>query len=98
MSRWLPLLIGVAIFWGAAFPFTKSALAEVSSATFTILRFLLVCLVLVPLALVASYRRAHRFGLGLVREDWPKLAAAGLIGYVVTQPGVADHPSARTGA
>lgn len=85
MNRWLLLMIGVAIIWGAAFPFTKPALAQVPPATFTMLRFLLVCLVLIPPALFAHYRRTRRLGFGIARGDWPRLIAAALIGYVVTQ-------------
>jgi drug/metabolite transporter (DMT)-like permease len=87
MSRWLWMMVGVAAIWGAAFPFTKPALAEMPPATFTALRFLLVAVILTPLALVAQRRATGRFGLGIVRADWPRFVLAGLMGYVITQIG-----------
>lgn len=85
MSRWFWMMVGVAVIWGAAFPFTKPALAQMTPATFTALRFLLVCLILTPLALLAHWRATGRVGLGIARQDWPRLIVAGLIGYVATQ-------------
>jgi drug/metabolite transporter (DMT)-like permease len=85
MSRWVWMMVGVAVIWGAAFPFTKPSLAQMTPATFTAFRFLLVSLILTPLALLDRWRATGRVGLGLVRQDWPRLVAAGLIGYVVTQ-------------
>lgn len=87
MSRWLWMMVGVAVIWGAAFPFTKPALAQMTPTTFTALRFLLVCIILTPLALLARRRATGRFGLGLDRRDWPRLIAAGMIGYVLAQIG-----------
>lgn len=87
MSRWLWMLVGAAAIWGAAFPFTKPALSEMMPATFTAFRFLLVCLILTPLAVLARRRATGVFGLGIDRRDWSRLVAAGLIGYVVAQIG-----------
>lgn len=87
MNRWSWLMIGVAAIWGAAFPFTKPALAQMPPATFTALRFLLVCLILTPLALLARRRATGRYGLGLAPGDRRRLIVAGLIGFVATQIG-----------
>lgn len=85
MNRWFWLMIGVTVLWGAAFPITKPALDSTMPATFTALRFLLVCLILTPLAWLARWRATGRAGLGIDRRDWPRLVGAGFIGYVVTQ-------------
>lgn len=85
MGRWFWMMVGVAIIWGAAFPFTKPALAQLTPVTFTALRFLLVSAILTPVALLAHRRATGRFGLGIDRRDWPRLLAAGVTGYIVTQ-------------
>ncbi|MGN6672372.1 MAG: DMT family transporter [Thermomicrobiales bacterium] len=87
MSRWLWMMVGVAAIWGAAFPFTKPALAEMTPATFTAFRFLLVAVILTPLALNVQWRATGRFGLGIVRADWRRFLLAGLTGFVITQIG-----------
>jgi drug/metabolite transporter (DMT)-like permease len=78
-------MVGVAVMWGAAFPLTKPAMADATPVAFTWLRFALVSLLLLPLAVVAHRRATGRAGLGVDRRTWPRLVAAGLLGYVVTQ-------------
>lgn len=85
MNRWFWLMVGVTVLWGAAFPITKPALDAMMPATFTALRFLLVCFILTPLAWLVHRRATGRAGLGIDRRDWPRLVGAGFIGYVVTQ-------------
>jgi drug/metabolite transporter (DMT)-like permease len=71
-------MAGVNMIWGAAFPFTKPALATIPPFTFALLRFVLALAVLLPLA------RGRVLPL-LRGPDGRRLALMGVLGFCVAQ-------------
>lgn len=81
IQPYLPLMVVTTIIWGAAFPISKSGLGDVPAATFALARFVIAAAVLVPLVFIV------RRGFHISRRDWPKVALAGVLGFVVIQLG-----------
>lgn len=81
IQPYLPLMVVTTIIWGAAFPISKSGLGDVPAATFAFVRFVIAGAILVPLVFVL------RKGFHISRADWPKVALAGILGFVVIQLG-----------
>ncbi|MBN9391373.1 MAG: DMT family transporter [Chloroflexi bacterium] len=81
IQPYLPLMVVTTIIWGAAFPISKSGLGDVPAATFALARFVIAAAILVPLVFVV------RRGFHISRRDWPKVALAGVLGFVVIQLG-----------
>ena len=69
-------LVAACVFWGASFPFGKLALNELPVSHVVLYRFVLACLVLVPLALKSGVRPE--------KKDYPHFLLAGLLGVPVT--------------
>ncbi len=74
-------MVVTTIIWGAAFPISKSGLADVPAATFALMRFVIAAAILVPLVFIM------RKGFHIQRRDWPKVIFAGFLGFVVIQLG-----------
>lgn len=81
IQPYFPLMVVTTIIWGAAFPITKPGLADVPAATFALTRFVIAAVIMVPLVF------ALRKGFHIRRRDWPKVALAGFLGFVVIQLG-----------
>lgn len=81
IQPYLPLMVVTTIIWGAAFPISKSGLGDVPAATFALARFVIAAAILVPLVFIV------RKGFHIRRQDWPKVALAGVLGFVVIQLG-----------
>lgn len=81
IQPYLPLMVVTTIIWGAAFPISKSGLGDVPAATFALSRFAIAAAILLPLVFLL------RKGFHISRQDWPKVALAGVLGFVVIQLG-----------
>ncbi len=78
---YLPLMALTTIIWGAAFPITKPALADMPPATFALLRFVVSIIVMLPLVFI------RRGGFHIPRREWWRVGLAGITGFTVIQLG-----------